>query len=423
MNIHHGRTITTNREEPSTSAAIAKRLLTFPEPAELCLGYTTVGSNGSGSGAAFAQRMADGIAVAIAHGLSNPEHIEEIGILNEGIGSDRISDAVGNVLKAHFITYTQGICLRHGIEMQKHKVRNTRVFPNEGRWLTESVDLPTNPENNKPIILVPEMLLNDLPTLNADDWFDSDLNGDIRNQFNLSVGQSVRKSDIVQFARRHPERVRKWARSQTSRKDLQGYDFSDDPRGVVQWDKLPVVHAESNPLSLQSEPRNEAELRLLISQMLKQFQRFVEDQRGWSLLWDSDGKEKPEEPAQLVFLGMAQHYLRLFNVELDREVELGRGPVDFKIASGSKLRMLIEIKKAHNGKFWHGLQTQLPSYLQSDACNFGWYLAIRYRNNPTSEIRMKELPGLVKSTAQKVGKTIEYAAVDGRPKDSASKQE
>ena len=51
--------------------------------------------------------MADGIAVALAAGLDNPEHIEEIGILNVGIGADRISDAVCNVLKRRLIAYTQ----------------------------------------------------------------------------------------------------------------------------------------------------------------------------------------------------------------------------------------------------------------------------------------------------------------------------
>lgn len=39
---------------------------------------------GSGSGDNYAARMADGIVVAIAAGLAQPEHIEEIGILNEG---------------------------------------------------------------------------------------------------------------------------------------------------------------------------------------------------------------------------------------------------------------------------------------------------------------------------------------------------
>ncbi len=70
--------------------------------------------------------------------------------------------------------------------------------------------------------------------------------------------------------------------------------------------------------------------------------------------------------AQLVFLGMARPYLRLLGVELDREVELGRGPVDLKISSGSQHRLLVEVKKPHSGTFWNGLEAQLPSYMKSD---------------------------------------------------------
>jgi len=132
------------------------------------------------------------------------------------------------------------------------------------------------------------------------------------------------------------------------------------------------------------------------------------------LLWNEDGTEKDEEAAQLLFLGLAQSYLRLFDVEVDREVELGRGPVDFKIAHGTTCRLVIEVKKAHNGRFWNGLEQQLPSYLTSDDANEGWFLAIRYRNNRASQQRMNELPGRVARTAIRCGKTLKYRAIDGR---------
>ena len=61
--------------------------------------------------------------------------------------------------------------------------------------------------------------------------------------------------------------------------------------------------------------------------------------------------------------------LHMSGIELDREVELGRGPVDFKASSGTSARLLIEVKKLHNGRFWNGLRYQLPSYLQSDNIN------------------------------------------------------
>lgn len=106
----------------SVSAKAARRLLTFPEPFELGLGYTAKGTRGSGSGDRFAARMADSIAVAIAAGLRQPEHIEEIGILNEGIGADRISDATANVIKGRLIEYTQKIAKRHNVPLEMHKV-------------------------------------------------------------------------------------------------------------------------------------------------------------------------------------------------------------------------------------------------------------------------------------------------------------
>lgn len=403
----------------SVSGKAAHKMLTFPEPWEFCLGYTSGGTAGSGSGRTIATHLADGIAVAIAAGLTNPEHIEEIGILNERIGADRISDAVCNVLKHRFITYTQSVAKRHGIALSEHKVRNARVMVKDARWVTEKVLLPTNPCTQDPVILVPERLLNNLPVLNADDWFDADLNADLRLQLNLAVGKHATKADIVAFARQNPDRIRKWAKEQTNH-SVSGYDFDEDPKGVVGWDKAPAEYARNHPLTGFTQPSNQQELSELVKKVLEQFRHFIEEQRGWSLLHNSDMSEKPEEAAQLVFLGMAQQYLRVFNVELDREVELGRGPVDFKAASGASIRLLIELKKAHNGKFWNGLTAQLPSYLTSDAASEGWYIALRYRDNKSSEARMKELPRMVANVAATTGKTIHYLAIDARRKESAS---
>jgi hypothetical protein len=117
---------------------------------------------------------------------------------------------------------------------------------------------------------------------------------------------------------------------------------------------------------------------------------------------------------------MAQHYLRLSDVEIDREVELGRGPVDFKASSGTSIRALIEVKKEDNGKFWNGLQEQLPSYLISDECEEGWYIVLRFRSNRPSDKRLRELPSVVQAAATRVGKLLHYAVVDARRKESAS---
>ena len=91
------------------SEAVVRGLLSFPEPSELCLGYTESGTAGTGSGAQNAGLIVGSIVTAIAAGLNRPEHIEEIGILNEGLGADRISDAACNVLKSLIIEYTREV--------------------------------------------------------------------------------------------------------------------------------------------------------------------------------------------------------------------------------------------------------------------------------------------------------------------------
>lgn len=159
----------------------------------------------------------------------------------------------------------------------------------------------------------------------------------------------------------------------------------------------------------------------MTAEVLKRFKNFIEHGGGWSLLWNTDGTEKPEDAAQLLFMGMSRQYLRDLGIGLDREVELGRGPVDFKASSGANLRLLVEVKKVHNGKFWNGLRDQLPSYLVSDDTTEGWFVAVRYRDAKGSDDRVKQLPAEVTAVAEKTQKTLHFLTVDARKPPSASK--
>lgn len=418
---HCYRLVAKANGKTSLSAKSAYRLLTFPEPYEFGLGYTAASTHGSGGGSIQARTIADGIAVAVAAGLVEPEHIEEIGILNQGFGADRISDAALNVLKARFIKYTQTVARRHSITLDQHRVRNAAVDLGAARWSEDVSDLPTNPATGEPILLVPRRLLRDLPTLNAEDWFQSDVNAEVRDYLNVKVGQTIRKSDIVALARKNPSQVREWARSQVTRTDLKGYDFTDDPRGVVNYDAATVAYAQANPLDVPAHPTNQSELSALIGRVLGHFKSFIENGGGWKLLWNSDNSEKHEDAAQLLFMGMAREYLRMHGVEVDREVELGRGPVDFKVSAGNNFRLLIEVKKDHSGTFWNGLDDQLPSYLASDDTDEGWFAAIRYRDSKTIVGRLNRLPAAVRDAAKRTGKDLHYIAIDGRRPPSASK--
>src|SRR5262249_45309052 len=162
----------------------------FPEAQELCLGYTQGGTKGSGSGQELGRLMAGGIWGAIQAGLTNVDHFEEISILRENIGPDRISDITANILRHSLAKYTPQICRRHRITTRRIRYDRALYNPKSQRWVQAFFELPINPYNNKPVLLVPETYLRDLPTLDPDDFWDFCLQFKaeaLRREFNLDL--------------------------------------------------------------------------------------------------------------------------------------------------------------------------------------------------------------------------------------------
>ena len=89
--------------------SIAQNMLVFPEIDWLCLGYSASGTKGAGSGKGFAALIVDSILETIKLGKTSVEHFEEVSLLNEGFGADRISDTVANILIKRFCLYTKRI--------------------------------------------------------------------------------------------------------------------------------------------------------------------------------------------------------------------------------------------------------------------------------------------------------------------------
>lgn len=399
---------------------LALALLTFPEPREMCLGYTEAGTRGSGSGRGNAKLIAEAMWKAIQRGVEHLEHFEQLGIFQEGIGPDRVSDIVCTVIKPRLVEYTQAVARRHGIPLVDHRLSACGFDPGRRKGPSRrQVQLPTNPRTKGPVVLVPARFLADLPELNAEDWFYSDVAAEVRNELSHEILQNVKKRDIVQLARRNWGNVERWVQIK-EQQPAEPYDLDSDPNGVYRWADAADRYVRQNPLQL-SPPSSDREFLDLVSLIVERFKHFVEERGHWSLLWNDDGSEKNEEAAQLAFHGIAASYCEANGIVVDREVDLGRGPVDFKFSNGYRNRALLEVKKLHNGRFWNGLEQQLVSYQKSDRCRHGWLLAVRYQHKGVSRQRTVELPGRVASACQERGLDIKFSVVDARRKVSASK--
>lgn len=391
-------------------------LMEFREPGEFCLGYVATGTRGSGAGTGLAEQITEAMRQAIKRGLDEGmAHFEELGVLVERINRDRISDMTLSILKPRFIEYTQKVARELGVQVEPLEVANSVYDPIRKRWIARTFALPRNPFTGKAVLLVPKRFLRELPTLNPNDWFDYS-ETTLRDDMNLTVMENVNSREIVRLARSRSELIREWTKARENR-PAAPYDVDRDPKGYHNWDMLAMRFVSAHPIS----PQRGESVHDFVGRMVDTFKHYIEHERGWPLLYNDDtGKPKREESVQLLFKGIVQHYCLANEVRIDREVYLGRGPVDFAFTKSAFERVLLEIKKMTNNDYWNGLEKQLISYLTSDQCDYGWFLAVRYDDKPVSVTRTRDLAKRTSSAATETGFDLRAEWIDARPKASAS---
>lgn len=373
-------------------------MMNFPEVEEICLGYASKGTGGSGSGGGFSKIIVDSIYESIRLGVINFNRFEEIGLFNEGFGCDRISDMTATLLKSDFITYTQSICNKHQIPTKRFKIKQYKFNDRRIRWEEGIVDLPINPYTQKAIILVPKIFLRELPTICSEEFWNycwSNLNKEIRDQYSFEIKSEVKKADVIRIAQEKRDWVNQYE-NYLAKNGSKPYDINADPKGYYKWASITEEFVKSNKYNFIIA-NNNREFNLFTLEVIHQFENYIENNSGYKLLWDDKGmKPKREEAAQLLFIGIVKHYCRANNIDLNREVNLGRGPVDFKFSTGYENRALIEVKLAKNTKFWDGLEKQLVKYLQVEEIKKGYFLVVCYNNNDIQKV------SAIKSIANKV---------------------
>lgn len=364
----------------------AHRLILFPEVEELCLGYTSQGTGGAGSGGEVATSIASSIWNAINQGVQSLRHFEEVQIFDKGIGPDRISDATAGILRRRLARYTESICAPREVPTTKLMYDRARFDPEKGRWVGEEFALPINPYNGKPVLLVPKRYLRPLPTINPDDFWRycyEKSADELRGMFGEDITSHVQKELIIELARRRPG----WREEYVKRKETEGpepYDFFNDPEGQVQWYDSTRSWVKEHPLELKFS--TVAEFQDFVTRLIGEFRNFIENNGGWALLWNDNETPKRENASQLVFLGIVKHYCAANNVDISKEVNIGRGPVDFKIATGYVCRALIELKLVKNTRFWHGLEQQLPKYMEAEDIKDGRFVVMVLSDADTKKV-------------------------------------
>ena len=109
------------------------------------------------------------------------------------------------------------------------------------------------------------------------------------------------------------------------------------------------------------------------------------------------------------------------NVDINKEANLGRGPVDFKFSAGWRQRVLIEVKLLSSHKLRQGAGTQLPQYMMTERVSCAYYVCVGFYDKDLTQVRLNLVRDICKIYEARTGYLMTPRFIDARAKKSASK--
>ncbi|MDD5063574.1 MAG: hypothetical protein PHQ35_02290 [Phycisphaerae bacterium] len=411
------RLLLAHRERNDRAWKEAFKRLKFKETKGVFIGYGVHGGDGNAIGPGLARRLINTATEIINMGIRDPEIFELIGLFEEDFGADRLSDMAIAIIKKDVCKYTQRITKKLGIT----DVTNLEL-------LDKTYIVPKHPYANKPLLLLPEGLLRDLPVALTWEGIDHVVatNSALREKLNRLIGRvwknKIKKRDLRNLILTDKTNIKTLVEAY-KKSTTRAYDFEKDPAGEVSWYSIGERFALNNPFHLQIPRKAYVEdLEKVVRELINQFKRNIEVNGLNELLYTKEGfrlKPRHERFSQRLFYATADTYCEANNLDLSREPNAGSGPVDFKLSYGRRFRVLVEIKLSSNTRLIHGFQKQLPAYQKSENVMRGFYVVIRVTR---SESQINKLIKLRNSVVDKNKNLPEIIVIDALYKLPASRK-
>lgn len=374
-------------KEMSLSGAINPCLVeawfTFPEVKQNWLGFSVKGNKGHGLGKDFAKALNRNLNSVFRNfgeeTITRSSHLEKLCLIREGVGRDNISDFTTNLIKHFLATYTQEFALNNLSKNQINSIRVNKVkFNYDTRtWMSATFRLPYI--NGNYVLLTPkDILTKDESWINRPELLErfQEIAGALPNE--------VLRAQVNEYLLRIIPRDPK-----TTKKDIEAaISLAIDKFPEVIDYYIRIKEEEGDKATSIAEERV-AEVKALFVEQINQlvndylkpigfyknsgntyfeakervfFLKDVIENKGGHRLFYVNGKPYERE-ADLQIL----YRLTWFSTPSDvsREVNDGRGHVDYKVSRGSADKTLVEFKLAKNPKLEKNLAKQCEIYENS----------------------------------------------------------
>lgn len=351
---------------------------TFSEVKQTWLGFSRVGNKGSGLGLDFAHALKDNLHTVFAdfgrEKITRGSHLEKLCLIRDGVGRDNISDFTTNLIKEFLLMYTQEFAREHIRRRFRKRVSIVKVRFNyeTETWESAYFDLPYI--SGEYVLLTPaDILTKDDTWINraglVDDYYQvanavpneqlrAQLNNYLAARLSPKATDSERHAIIASTYREFPELLEYYIRYKEDTGDRAKATseekvaesklfYVEQVRGLVE-----ELHQSTGFYRSSGTTYEEARERVMFLKAV------IENKGGYRIFYSKGRPIKKEEDLHILYR------LTWFASpsDVNREVNNGRGSVDFAISRGSADKSLVEFKLASNPQLRRNLENQAPIY-------------------------------------------------------------
>ena len=350
---------------------------TFNEVKQNWLGFSRIGNDGRGLDIKFARALNRNLNTVFStfgqEKIARGSHLEKLTLISSGVGRDNISDFTTNLIKGFLLRFTEDFAKEHVAPHQCRRIAVEKVAFNYDTesWERSAFTLPMY--GGDYVLLTPkDILTRDETWISRRDLIEtiSDIaealpNAALRTQFSNYMSRQLSKnptnkevraaraSAIEQFPAliehylKRKEDTGDSAQAESSKRVRESEEFFIEQIGSL----VERLSETTKFYRSAGDTYSEARKRVMF------LKDVIENKDGYRFFYYQGKPIHREEHLQIMY----RLTWLATPLDVNREVNNGRGPVDFKVSRGTD-RTLVEFKLASNKKLRQNLEHQVEVY-------------------------------------------------------------